>query len=981
MSRFTLKYRILINTPTLLIFLFAALIILSPSTVVCQSSNIGHSPTHNFDKNTYGASTQNWDISQDANGIMYFANNSGLLVFDGHYWTTYAVDNHTIVRSVAVAEDGKIFVGAQGEIGYFSPNNKGELTYTSLNYLLESRDKTYADVWDVEVVGNQVYFQTGQNIFHYNGKTLKVIYVGSSVSHLSQIKEEIYIYDNGKGILKLNKSSLAFESIGQTDYFNSNNIEVNGILHFQKDTFLITTANKGLLLLTKQSIKPWNIPYSNHLIDSRIYCSVRLDKEHFAIGTISKGVFIINKKGQITQHYDRSKGLQINNVLSLYVDSFKNLWAGLDNGIDYIETNSPFAQIYPDNDLKSMGYSINIHNDKIYFGTAIGVFYNDWKTYYPPTQNANFKLLNNTAGQVWKLSQNEDDLFINHHNGIYIVKNERAQKLTARHGAWMQLKLDNGKFLSGHYDGFTLLEKDKTWQQSIDFCYSWRESCRVIVHDAQNKVVWVSHPYRGVFKVTFNDDFTKLIKVDTYNSDHGFPSDFQIYVFKIGDEAVFCSEKGIFSYDNQKDTFVPNERWNDIFGTHIRVKHLVEAPNGDIWYVSDTEIGILKIVDGGVYKKVQKDVFPQFANRLVDGFETIYPYDDNNVFIATEQGFLHYNPTKTLTDSTYNTLIRRVGLITSDSIIYGGFGLQSKQLSEISYYQNNIRFSFSATYFSDIEHTTFQYFLEGYDKDWSVWINKNEVDYTNLPIGKYTFHVRSKNIQGKISEVASYTFTILPPWYASKLAWIIYCLIIGVLFYSLIFIPKKHFEREKAALETEQKQTLLQKDEEYKQIDEKRKTKISQLENEKLELQIQAKNKELASNTMHLVQKSEILQKLKADIKSIAKETKDSQTSNKLRAVIRRISADERLDNDWEQFAQHFDEVHGQFLKRLRQNYPTLTPKDYRLCAYLRMNLTSKEIAPLMNISVRSVEVARYRLRKKLDLDNSVNLVEFILNI
>ena len=90
---------------------------------------------------------------------------------------------------------------------------------------------------------------------------------------------------------------------------------------------------------------------------------------------------------------------------------------------------------------------------------------------------------------------------------------------------------------------------------------------------------------------------------------------------------------------------------------------------------------------------------------------------------------------------------------------------------------------------------------------------------------------------------------------------------------------------------------------------------------------------------------------------------------------------DERLDADWEQFARHFDQVHSHFLKKVRQHYPQLTVKDHRLCAYLRMNLSSKEMASLMNISVRSVEVARYRLRKKLALESEVNLVEFMLQI
>ena len=116
---------------------------------------------------------------------------------------------------------------------------------------------------------------------------------------------------------------------------------------------------------------------------------------------------------------------------------------------------------------------------------------------------------------------------------------------------------------------------------------------------------------------------------------------------------------------------------------------------------------------------------------------------------------------------------------------------------------------------------------------------------------------------------------------------------------------------------------------------------------------------------MHLVQKSEMLQKIKNDIQRISKLSTEPNVVKEMRKIVRKVSADEVLDSDWEQFAQHFDQVHGQFLQRLRTKHPQLTPKDHRLCAYLRMNLSSKEIAPLMNISVRSVEVARYRFAEK----------------
>jgi len=138
----------------------------------------------------------------------------------------------------------------------------------------------------------------------------------------------------------------------------------------------------------------------------------------------------------------------------------------------------------------------------------------------------------------------------------------------------------------------------------------------------------------------------------------------------------------------------------------------------------------------------------------------------------------------------------------------------------------------------------------------------------------------------------------------------------------------------------------------------------------------------LASATLHLLQKSEILTKTGAQLQKIAQNSEETETRKAIQSLIRILERDAAFDDEWEQFALHFDQVHSDFLKRLQGLYPTLTPKDQRLCAYLRMNLSSKEIAQLMNISVRSVEISRYRLRKKLQMGNSEeNLAEFLRRV
>src|SRR5205085_4161530 len=137
---------------------------------------------------------------------------------------------------------------------------------------------------------------------------------------------------------------------------------------------------------------------------------------------------------------------------------------------------------------------------------------------------------------------------------------------------------------------------------------------------------------------------------------------------------------------------------------------------------------------------------------------------------------------------------------------------------------------------------------------------------------------------------------------------------------------------------------------------------------------INYKNKELAGATMNLVQKGELMGKIKDELMRLLKNLGNDESTRNFKKVIKMMTEDEKFEQDWEHFSLHFDRVHGDFLTALKNKFPNITPSELKLCAYLRMNLSTKEIAQLMNISVRGVEVSRYRLRKKLQIPSEVNL-------
>jgi len=144
-------------------------------SLVCHSQNtIGIPDIINYSRDIYSAGTQNRGIVQDKSGVMYFANYEGLLSFDGTYWKDYPLPNKTIVRSVAIGKDNRIYVGGQDEIGYFSPDRNGKLFYTSLKGLLTEKNYSFSDVWDIVPYGNDIFFMSNEKIFQLNNKMLTV---------------------------------------------------------------------------------------------------------------------------------------------------------------------------------------------------------------------------------------------------------------------------------------------------------------------------------------------------------------------------------------------------------------------------------------------------------------------------------------------------------------------------------------------------------------------------------------------------------------------------------------------------------------------------------------------------------------------------------------------------------------------------------------------------------------------------------------
>ncbi len=971
-----------VNPPKQIYFLFLLLgLLFAVGELRSSDIQLGDPFIRNYPSTSYGAGIQNWAIAQHPNGYIFLANNNGLLQYDGNDWQCFPLEKKTIARSLVIRGDS-IFVGGQNEFGYFKADKNGLLQYHSLLDLVPSTSRNFEDVWDLTILNESIYFYASNKLFKFDNQCISVAYESPGIRFLAKAGGKLFLQSDEDLMVKTEDS---FQPLGLSEK-TKKNIVFTGALSLANGSILFTTLKDGLYLLQQGQLKSWSIPHFDSFIrQNRIYCATKDRHGRIILGTSAAGVLVLNDEFRLQTHINRNNGLQKNNVLSLLTDHKGNLWIGLDNGIDYAEINGDFTQIIPDQPLEGTAYTFIEYNDYFYFGTSSGLYALEASASPQLYNRTSFTLVPGTQGQVWGLAVLGGRLLMGHHEGAFEIQrsgnSHSSRKLSKGPGTWNFTLLPGNlnSMVAGTYEGlelYTLGEEGWEWQNKVN---GLRESSRFLIPDEAGNI-WMAHPYRGIYKLRFSPD-QKQLDVQLYGQKDGLASDHLNHVFSVNDEVLFTSETGVYRYDATSNSFEQYREVQELLREEPNILRIFEDQAGNIWFVGSTTSGRLSLTDKGVIKRFDKALYPSINSQLVRGFEFIYPLDNQRIIAGAEKGFITFDPTP---DAAANTELRVLfqniyNIAQGDTLILAGHYSGEDIVADhvFRHFENAFRFSFTAPIYSQHDEIWFQCLLDGSDESWSSWNTKRTKEYTNLSPGDYTFKLRAKNQMGLESAIINYHFTIAPPWYASNLAKVFYALLVLGLIAGLILIPRSRFKKETANLVSAQRK----KEEEHQKVVEESEKAIIALQNKNLEAEIRHKNQELASTTMHLVQRSEMIHKLRNRLEKLQKEVQETSAKKQVDGLIRLLTQDDELAREWDQFAHHFDQVHSDFLKRLKLKFPQLTSNDQKLCAYLRMNLATKEIAPLMNISVRGVEVGRYRLRKKLALDTQIDLNEFMMNI
>lgn len=901
----------------------------------------------------YMADNQNWQTSQSSNGTVYIANNRGLLQFNGDQWQLYTSPNKTIIRSVKVIHE-RIFTGAHMDFGYWDKQSTGLLEYTSLTERFDIRMIEGEQIWKILPFNNKIIFQSLNGLYVYYPQTNKIDYIAVDVKNtmyrVFEIDNALFVQVHAKGLYTIDK--------GKTRLINDHSIfkTAKFIAIFKwKSQWLGVTQDNGFYRIDGTTVQAWEHTAAARLTDVTIYSAVLLSDGSIGLGTIANGFIKLTDQGDWEYQVTQESGLGNNTVLSLYEDSSHNIWIGLDNGITCINTKMPITSYVDQVGRLGTIYAAAEHNDILYLGTNQGLF-------YKKALAADFCLVSGTEGQVWALKVIDGNLFCGHDRGTFIITDGKQQQIGFVNGTWdfERIAQRSDIILQGNYDGLYLL-------QSVGD--TWKLKNKIERFDVSSKhfelvdvdKILVSNEYKGVYEIAVDSAFAKAknvtlitpLQVDEHSS-----------IEKFENTIYYSNRKGIYNYNEEASLFeidsVLTKSYKD---TYVSGK-LLNDEHGRLW--AFTENNLLFFEKDPIEPTLSSGSIelPQRLRNSVMGYENIIKLEgtSSSYLLGTTNGYLTLQGE--IPEAYYEI---QINTIKSNERNQTPRYVPLDRSGTFDSHENTLVVTYNIPEFQKYQQAQYQYRVAGFYDQWSAWQSDATHTLANIPAGEYTFEVRGKVGRSMTSNTASYSFIIEKAWYFTYLAIFIY-MCIGLLV--LVLYNKRTKKRYKMY----QKDLLdkTKRDLELKALAIEKEN--IELRNQNLRSDIDARSRELATSTMNMITKSKTLHTIKEKLIPL-------NTSRELDDIIKEIDKNISTKEDWNFFETAFNHADKDFFKKVKKLHPELTTNDLKLCVYLRLNMTSKEIAPLLNISHRSVEIKRYRLRKKISLEKSVNLNNYFMNL
>ena len=773
------------------------------SSICLNAQNeLGNSYIKNFDTKKHKINVSIWDITQDKKGLMYFGTGSGILQFDGTNWRTIKITNGTTARALDTDSLGRVYVGGKGEFGYLKKDSLGLDQYVSLSENLEEKYKDFADVWNIYVTKNGVFFFSFARVFQWDNNKFTVYEYEDIFAHLG-----FYANDN----LFLVRKKAGLHMYGNGDFIPVPGGEhyiqktIFSILPYDKDRVVVATRNEGLELLNIKTgkIVPFDNEANDAIKEGRVYHGAMSENGEYMIGTLNNGIYVIDKTGKLITHETVQNGLQSNNIKYLFKDKDGAVWAGTSMGISHIDFNLPLTSFSRENGIKGYTRDAIRFKGELYLATGNGVFYLD-KNELDNTKK--FKQIEGADDQFWCFLEVDGKLLVGT-DGLYEIENKSLKRIHSLGGdavfGMLRSKKNPNQIYLALKNGISLAEV--TPDGEINIATRFRDyniESHHLGEDSEGNL-WVGTAYDYICKIdkaSFNKSKSYPLSYSKLEYGEKLASE---QIIKYNGELLFTYNGGLLRVNKNNQLEKSNSINIENLPEGYRLKESYEDQQGNLWihYHYGDKVGMfLAIKNGANNFQIKTDPFTRVKERIS---HTRAPYVEENgiAWFFGGEGVVRYDYNKDIKNrKNYYANIRQISL-NSDSIIGYGTNYTSLPPFVFDFKNNATSFAFSAATFSNEEEIYYQYKLEGYDDDWSEWVSLNTKEYNFLHEGDYTFKVKAKNVYNQISEEDQFSFTILAPWYRTGWAFVIYIVLFFILIYIIIKLATYRLQASKKQLE------------------------------------------------------------------------------------------------------------------------------------------------------------------------------------
>ncbi len=890
----------------------------------------------NISADEYKGGTQIWDIAVDTKGYVYFATGTSMVVYDGIRWSSYPMHEGSFLRAVSYdSNDGRLYCAGDNFFGYWKINSYGSLDYTPI-YV--NPDPTQGQIfWKIIIKGDIIYFHTHESVFSYSStsKLLSEVISNSDVSYIYKVEEQVFVQKN-KEIYEIKGNELL--SLG---------------IHIEDRVVAISKSGGDLLFILEQSgffkvedgsLVPVNKKSNEIFSKLQIFSANRFNDEQLLIGTVLGGAFLVKKDGEIIERYNEESGLLFTTVLSICNDLQNNIWIGLDGGICKLD-NNPREKFF-DGFNKKIGYAYAslIHDNKLFIGSNKGVFV--------LSESGNLEIIPGTQGQVWDILLCGEDVIACHDKGLLRITEGGYEKIHDSSWKIYKLREDERFYIVSDKLGFSLFE-------TINGRLSFRNHIENYSGFFNNGLIdkhgylWINGLDKCVRKLELDNNKRKFIDNRIYPMPEAQK---WIGMHIIDGDVIFNSGTECFSYNLGKDSIIRNDYYSQLFQLFFSPSEAIIQVGNLFFNAGSNGIGIVERVNNKFF--VKKYIFNGIKEKLLPtAFRRFQKINDSTLALGYNNGVAFYNFQKENIEDNFN-----LEVVKFEYTIFGKKKLlpinNSGLHNSLPKDAVNVKLHFNGL----PDNYFYEYNLDG--KKWETTSMKEPLDIPYLKPGKHYVTIKSDLLN--IPEQTIYIEVARP---FVQTIWFYLILLVATLLlsyaiykvyiYRLTTIKNKLLKRQQELLERE----------------------TMRHENEIMALELRETHKKLTNITMSGVGLNNFLNDLEKEIKELGNNSDNPLLKEKIKSVIRAINNHKNSEENWRVFEKYFNNLYDGFFDKLKAAYPSLSNNDLKLCSYIKLGLSTKEIASLLNISPFSVETARHRLRKKMNLETEVSLSDTISKI